>query len=150
MLPTREGRLRKRLSLWQASALQLRAARINRIVPLLDPTHNSLLVQDVGGAQGDAPFLVQDSIIRAHGLPEIAEQGERQAEVFGKALVAGSGIYTDSKDLRVVLTEVSDISLIRFEFGRSARRECQHIKGQHHIFLAAKVAELDLLAGVIG
>ena len=103
-----------RLPLGETGALQLRAARVNRVTALLNPAHHSLLIQDVRRAHGDAPFLVQDSVLRAHDLSEIAEQGERQAEVFGETPIAGSSVHADSKDLRFVLIEVSDISLISF------------------------------------
>jgi len=133
----------------QTGALRHGAARINRSLTLLDKAHNSVLIHDVRGAGRDAPLGVQDSVLCAHRPVEIAQQRKRQTKVLCKAPVAGSRVHTDSQDLRVGLVEFSDISLIRFEFLRSACGECQHIKGQHHVLLALEITQLDLLAGVV-
>jgi len=100
--------------LLQTGALQLGAARINGIRTLLDIAHNSIFIHDESGAQRNASFFVEDSVLRADRLAEIAEQGKRQAEVFRKALIAGSRVHADSQDLSIGVVEMCDISLISF------------------------------------
>ena len=88
------------------------AARIDRFGALLDVLDDPVLVNQERGADGQTPVRIQDSVLHADFTFEVAEQWEGDAEVFGKAFVAGGGIDADADDLSVVCFIMCDISLI--------------------------------------
>ena len=89
------------------------SARINRLGTLFDVLNDPLLVHQEGGANGEAFCRIQHPVLLADGPFEVAQQREANAEVLGKAMVAGGSIYADAKYLNVVCIVMCDISLIR-------------------------------------
>ena len=87
-------------------------AGVNGFGALLDMLHDSVFVQQERGADREAPGGVQDAILYADFPLEIAQQRKGDAEVLGKAFVAGRGIDADADDLSVVGFVMCDISLI--------------------------------------
>jgi len=57
---------------------------------------DAFLVHDEGGARAVAAFFAEDAVV-AHGRAfEIAEQGERDLDVFGEARVGGRAVNADA------------------------------------------------------
>ena len=107
---------------------------------------DALLVDDECGSIAEALFFVKDSVISDDCSFEITEQWKRYADVLRETPVGRNAVNTDSENLGFCSLEFGDISLIRLKFFRSTAGECQHIEGQHHVFLAAEIAQLHLLA----
>jgi hypothetical protein len=75
--------------------------------------NDSFLVHDERGARAVAAFLVEDAVV-ADGLAfEIAEERERDLDVFGEARVGGRTVYTDAQNLSFGSVEFGNIRLIR-------------------------------------
>jgi hypothetical protein len=60
---------------------------------------------------------------------------------LSKPFVGGEAVHADAQDLRLGRIEFSNISLICFEFLRSATGEREHVKCQDDIFLALETTE---------
>ena len=88
------------------------AARVDRFAALLDVLDLPVFIDQKRGANGQALVRIQDPVLHADFTFEVAEQWEGDAEVFGKAFVAGGGIDADADDLSVVCFIMCDISLI--------------------------------------
>lgn len=72
------------------------AGRINGRVALFDVANDAFLVNDEGGARAEAAFFVEDAVV-AHGRAfEIAEERERDLDVFGEARVGGRTVNADA------------------------------------------------------
>jgi hypothetical protein len=65
----------------------IRARRVNRRASLFDVANDSFFVYDEGGARAVAAFLVEDAVVADGGAFEIAEERERDLDVFGEARV---------------------------------------------------------------
>lgn len=102
-------------------------------------TYDSIFINGEGGARPVPALFVKDAVIFHHLALEITEQGKSHSYVFLEAFVRRVAVNTDSQNLRVALFEFGNIRLIRLEFLRSTAREGEHVEGQHHILLAAKV-----------
>jgi hypothetical protein len=63
---------------------------------LFDVPDDAFLIDDERGACAEAAFLVEDTVI-AHGRAfEIAEERERDLDVFGEARVGGRAVNADA------------------------------------------------------
>jgi hypothetical protein len=65
-------------------------------------------------------------------------------------LVGGFTVDADAEDLRLRLFEEGETSLVRLELAGSSGCVGKHVEGEDDIPLAAKVAQLDAIALVIG
>jgi hypothetical protein len=73
---------------------------------------DAFLVYDERGARAVAAFFVEDAVV-AHGRAfEIAEQRERDLDVFGEARVGGRTVNADAQNLSFGGVEFGNISLI--------------------------------------
>jgi len=73
----------------------IRARRVNRRASLFDAADDALLVEDEGGARAVAAFLAEDAVVANGRAFEIAEQGERDLDVFGEARVGRGAVYAN-------------------------------------------------------
>ena len=77
---------------------------------------------------------------------KIAEEWEGEGKLLGKFALGGGIIGADSEDLCVSAFKLRDTSLVSRHLFRSATGERGGEEGQHHVLLAAKIRQLDLLA----
>jgi len=115
---------------------------IDRGVSFVDVPDDSFLIDQEGGAIPKALLLIKHTIVLYSSAFEVAEYWEGNAELFGEFAVSGDAINTHTENLGFGVFEFSDISLIRFKFLRSTTCECQHVNGQHDVFLAFEIAKL--------
>ena len=80
----------------------------------------------------------------------VAEQWKLQPELLREALVGSFTVDADAEDLRLRLFEEGETSLVRLELAGSGGSVGKHVKSQHDVPLAAKTAQLDAIALVIG
>jgi hypothetical protein len=114
---------------------------------LVDVDDLAVLVDDEGGAIGDAGALVQNSVRFGDlSLGKIAEEGDFDIVDFGKLLLGRGVVSADSKNLGSGLVEFCDTRLVRFEFGRSATGKGCGIERQDDGVLAAELGELHRFA----
>src|SRR5207244_5105634 len=71
------------------------------------------------------------------------------AQVYGECCICRNTVRAKTEDLVVLRFEFGYISLIRLHLVRSTTGEREHIKAKHHIFFAAKVAQLVTHASVV-
>ena len=57
---------------------------------------DAFLVEDERGARAEAAFLVEDSVVTHGRAFEIAEQRERDLDVFGEARVGRCAVNADA------------------------------------------------------
>ena len=120
--------------------------RIDRDVPFIDMPNDAFFIDQEGGPIAKALLLIKDAIIFYDGAFEIAQQRERNCELFGKFTVGGNAVNTQSKNLSLIRFELGDISLIRLQFLRSTTGECEYINREYDVFLAFEIAELVSLS----
>ena len=116
--------------------------RIDGHVSFFDMSNDAFFIDQERRAISKALLLVEDAIVFDDGAFEIAQQRERNCELFGKFTVGGNAVNTQSKNLSLIRFELGDISLIRLQFLRSTTGESEHINGQYDIFLAFEIAQL--------
>lgn len=80
----------------------------------------------------------------------VAQKWKAQAELFSKALVGGFTVNADAEDLRLRFFEQGETSLVRLELLGSGRGVGQNVERQNDVLRAAKVAQPDKVAAVIG
>jgi len=114
---------------------------------LVDVNDLAFLVDDEGGAVGDAGVLVQNSVGRGNlSFGKITQEGDGYSVELGKLLLGGGIVGADSKNLGSGLVKLCDTRLVRFEFGRSATGKRGGIERQDDGVLAAEVGELHRFA----
>ena len=116
------------------------SGRIDRHVSFVNVPDDAFFIDQEGGAISKALLLVEDTIILDHGAFEIAEDGERNSNLFCEFAVGGNTVDTHSKNLSLVGFEFGDISLIRLQFLRSTTGKGEHIDRQYDIFLTFEIA----------
>ena len=123
------------------------SGRIDRHVSFVNVPDDAFFIDQEGGAISEALLFVEDAIVFNDGAFEIAEDGERNSNLFCEFAVGGNAVDTHSEDLSLVGFEFGDISLIRLQFLRSTTGKSEYIKGQYYIFLSFEIAEFYLLSG---
>jgi hypothetical protein len=88
--------LRKLAFLREDVACLNRARRVNRRVSLFDVTDDAFLVEHERGACAEAAFLVEHAVVADGRAFEIAEQRERDLDVFGEARVGRCAVNADA------------------------------------------------------
>src|ERR1041384_395034 len=122
------------------------AGRVNGGAALFDVFDDALFVYDEGGARRVAALFVEQAVVFDGRAMPVAQKRKGYADVLSKPAVGGEAVHADAENLRVGGAEFGDIRLIRLQFLRSTTREGEHVESEHHILLAAKVAELNGLA----
>ncbi len=102
---------------------------------LLNITDNAVLIDQVGYPAAVVQF--PDCIIFVN------YEREGDAVLFGKFFVGLNGVGTHTQDLGVQTFKALDVFLKGLQFPFSDRGEISKIKGEHHVFLAAKILETD-------
>ena len=103
-----------RLTLLREDAARLiRARRVNGRATLFDVLDDAVLVYDERGARAVAAFFVEDAVVAHDVAFEIAEQRERDLDVFCKARVGGRTVNADAQNLSFGGVEFGNIRLIR-------------------------------------
>ena len=118
------------------------AVGVGGLSALVDVLDHAFFVDHKGRAPGEPDDRHQDAVLSRNGLPLVTQDGEPDSELLREGLVPGRAVDADSDHLRSRLLEPGDISLIRLELSGSTRCERPDVEGQHHAFLAAKVAQL--------
>jgi hypothetical protein len=72
-----------------------RPRRVNRRVALFDVADDAVLVEHERGARAEAAVFVEDAVVADCRAFEIAEQRERDLDVFGEARVGGRTVNAD-------------------------------------------------------
>ncbi len=103
---------------------------------LVDVLDDALLVDHERGAVGHRELGIEDAVFLRDLAGKVAQKWEVHANLLGICLVGKLAVYAHTQDLRARTFEFGDISLIRLEFLRSATRESQDVKRQHHVLLA--------------
>jgi hypothetical protein len=111
-------------------------------VAFVNVPDDAIFIDQEGGAISKALLLVEDTIILHYGAFEIAEDRERDSDLFGEFAVGGNAVYTHSENLSIVCFEFGDISLIRLQLLRSTTCESEHINREYNILLASEIAQL--------
>jgi len=124
--------------------------RVDGILAHVDMLDDILLIDDKRSAVGELLLLVQNAVLFRDRSLEVAEEGERETFLLGKGSVGGSTVDADAEHLGAILLELGDISLIRLELLGSTARKGQNVESQHNILLPLVIAELYLLAGLVG
>jgi hypothetical protein len=83
-------------------------------VPFVDVSNDAFLIDEEGGAIAKALVLIKNTIVLDDGAFEIAEEWEGNLDLLCKFPVGGNAVHTQTKNLRFVVFEFRDISLIRF------------------------------------
>jgi hypothetical protein len=120
--------------------------RIDGHVSFINVPDDAFFIDQESGAISKALLLVVDAIVFNDGAFEIAEDGERNSNLFGEFAVGGNTVDTHSEDLSLVCFEFGDISLIRLQFLRSTTGKREHVNRQYDIFLTFEIAQLVLLS----
>ena len=120
--------------------------RIDGHVSFVDMSNDAFFIDQERRAISKALLLVEDAIVFDDGAFEIAQQRERNCELFGKFTVGGNAVNTQSKNLSLIRFELGDISLIRLQFLRSTTGECEYINREYDVFLTFEIAQLVGLA----
>ena len=76
--------------------------RIDCHVSFVDVPDDALFVDQEGGAISEALLLVEDSVIFDDSAFEIAEDWERDSELFGEFAVGGNTVNTHSENLSFI------------------------------------------------
>src|SRR5947207_7801874 len=126
-----------------------RGGWIDSDVALVDVLNDSVFIDHESCAIAEALLFIEDAVVFHHRAFEIAEQWKSDAVLGPEFFVSGNAVYTESENLRVGCFEFGDISLIRLHFLRSTTGESEHIKSQHHIFLAFEVAQFVTHAAAV-
>ena len=71
-------------------------------VSFIDVADDSFFIDQEGGAISEALLLVEDSVIFDDGAFEIAEDWERDSELFGEFAVGGNTVNTHSENLSFI------------------------------------------------
>ena len=116
------------------------SGRIDRHVSFVNVPDDSFFVDQEGGAISKTLLLVEDAIVFNDGAFEIAEDGERNSNLFCEFAVGGNAVDTHSEDLSLVGFEFGDISLIRLQLLRSTTGKGEHVDRQYDIFLTLEIA----------
>jgi hypothetical protein len=103
----------------------------------------SVLVDNEGGAIGNAHLSNQDSILLGDLAHVVAENGVTGVEFLFPMLQSRREIGTDRYDLGIILVEISNTRLVCGEFLRSTTGEGGHEECQDDDLFAAEVGELD-------
>ena len=114
--------------------------RIDCDVAFVDVLDDSLLIDHEGSAISEALFFVEDAVVFDDSAFEIAEYRKGNSNLFGEFAVGGNTVNTHAEDLRVVVLEFGDISLIRLQFLRSTTGERQYVNRKYDVFLAFEIA----------
>ena len=134
----------------QQAASCLRVFRVERFAAFLNGLYHSFFVDDKSRSAGEPDERNQYTVFPGHGFLLVAQDRKFEPQFFRVGFVFGTSVHADTDHLRARGFEFGDITLIRLELPRSATGECLDVKSQHHIFLAAKIAELDRSAALIG
>ncbi len=116
------------------------SGRIDSHISFVNVPDDAFFIDQEGGAISKALLLVVDAIVFNDGAFEIAENGERNSNLFCEFAVGGNTVDTHSKNLSLVGFEFGDISLIRLQFLRSTTGKGEHINRQYDIFLTFEIA----------
>lgn len=115
---------------------------LDRLAAYLNAPDDAFLVDDVGRALGEPNERHQNTVLSRDCLVCVAQDGKPYAEFLSKSSVLGCAVHADPDKLRACGFEFGNISLIRSQLLLSSGSEGFNIKSQHHILLAAKVAQL--------
>ncbi len=122
------------------------AAGIDGDVSFVDVLNDPLFVDHKSCAITKPLFLIKDSVVLYHSTLEVAEDGKREPELFGKLPIGRNTVYAKPENLSVGSIEFGDISLIRLKFLRSTTGEREHVGCDHHVLGTLKIAQLVGLA----
>jgi hypothetical protein len=86
---------------------------IDRDVAFVDVPNDAFFIDQESCTITKALLFVEDAIVFDDGTFEIAEQRERDSDLFGEFTVGGNTVNTHAENLRFVRFEFGDISLIR-------------------------------------
>ena len=107
----------------QQTAGRVRAARVDGRLPDFDVLDHAVLVDDESGAVRESLLFVQNSVVFGDGPLEVAEKREVKVFLLRERRVGGRTVHADAENLRIVLLEFGDISLIRLQLLRSTPGE---------------------------
>ena len=74
-------------------------AWIDRDVSFVDVLNNAFFIDHKGSAVAKPLLFVEDAVIFDNCAFEIAEEWERDADLFGEFAVGGNTVYTQSENL---------------------------------------------------
>jgi len=97
---------------FQQAACGARSARVNGLAAFLNVLDHPVFIHHEGGAIGKAVLFIQNPVLFGNVSLKIAEEGESKAFLLGEGAVSRRTIDADSQDLRAVLLELGNISLI--------------------------------------
>ncbi len=114
--------------LLERTARLIRSRRVNRFSTLLYVTDYPVLVYDESSTASDESFFVEDTIRSDHLTLYVGEERECDSYVLLESSVGGVTVNRNAQNLRVILFEVGNISLIRLQFLRSTARKGKHVE----------------------
>jgi hypothetical protein len=116
------------------------ARRIDGPVSFRDVLDDSVFVDHESSAIAVTTFFVVHAVVFYGCVLDVAEDGKRDADLFGKFRISKRAVHAESKNLSIIRFEFGDISLIRLHFLRSTTGERENINSQYDILLAFEVA----------
>jgi hypothetical protein len=128
---------------------------IDGAIALLDVLDLSFLVYDEGCALGKlgrgaaAEFVGAEDVVGDEDLMvHIAQEGILDANLLGVGGIRKRAVNADSKNFGVAQIDFSfvDTILVSLKLFRSTTGEGEDVEGKDDVFLAAVIAELNLLA----
>jgi len=133
----------------QHAAGLARSSWVERLLILLDVPHDSLLIDNESGAVREPMFFIEDPVLLRDCALKITEQRESESILLREHLIGGRAVNADAQHLCARVLEFGDISLIRLELFRSASGKGQNIECEHHVLLAAEIAQCHLITVLI-
>ena len=119
---------RASLFVLQHATRRARAGWIDRCFVHVDVLDDTLFVDHEGGAIRESLLFVENPITLGDGALEVAEEWKFHSDLIGEHFVGGGTVNANPQDLRAILLELGDISLIRLELFRSTTGESEHVK----------------------
>lgn len=92
-------------------------------------TDDPIFINDESRPAANESLLVEDAVLPDHLPLDVGEKRECHADVFLEAIVSRIAVNADAQNLRVILLEFGNISLIRLQFLRSTARKGKHVEG---------------------
>ena len=77
------------------------AGRIDGDISLVNVANDAFFIDQEGGAIAKALLLVIDAVVFDHSALEVAEERERNLELFCKFAVGGNTVNAETEDLSV-------------------------------------------------
>ena len=109
----------------------------------------SILVDQICDAAQGLGIGIVDSVFLADVTAEVTQERKRHTDLLRPSFVREWTIHAHTQNLGIGAFQRLQLLLESLHLLLSTAGEGKDIEGEHHILLAAKVRQLDVLAGLI-